>query len=60
MRAALAVYQRLGAKLVEVGLPHSTEYAIATYYIVATSEASSNLARYDGVHYGHRSRTTPT
>ena len=43
-----------GATLIEVGLPHSTDYAIATYYIVATSEASSNLARYDGVHYGHR------
>jgi aspartyl-tRNA(Asn)/glutamyl-tRNA(Gln) amidotransferase subunit A len=55
VREALAVYERLGAALVEVDLPHSTEYAIATYYIVATSEASSNLARYDGVHYGHRS-----
>ena len=53
---ALRVYERLGAELVEVGLPHSTDYAIATYYIVATSEASSNLARYDGVHYGYRSR----
>jgi aspartyl-tRNA(Asn)/glutamyl-tRNA(Gln) amidotransferase subunit A len=55
VREALAVYERLGAKLVEVSLPHSTAYAIATYYIVATSEASSNLARYDGVHYGYRS-----
>jgi aspartyl-tRNA(Asn)/glutamyl-tRNA(Gln) amidotransferase subunit A len=55
VRAALAVYERLGARLVEVSLPHSTEFAIATYYIVATSEASSNLARYDGVHYGRRS-----
>jgi aspartyl-tRNA(Asn)/glutamyl-tRNA(Gln) amidotransferase subunit A len=49
------VYERLGAKLIDLRLPHSTDYAIATYYIVATSEASSNLARYDGVHYGHRS-----
>jgi aspartyl-tRNA(Asn)/glutamyl-tRNA(Gln) amidotransferase subunit A len=56
VRDALAVYERLGAKLVEITLPHSTEYAIAVYYIVATSEASSNLARYDGVHYGYRSK----
>jgi aspartyl-tRNA(Asn)/glutamyl-tRNA(Gln) amidotransferase subunit A len=56
VREALAVYEQLGARLVDVTLPHSTEYAIATYYIVATSEASSNLARYDGVHYGYRSK----
>jgi aspartyl-tRNA(Asn)/glutamyl-tRNA(Gln) amidotransferase subunit A len=55
VRDALRIYERLGATLVEINLPHSTEYAIATYYIVATSEASSNLARYDGVHYGYRS-----
>ncbi len=54
VRNALAVYQSLGAELKDVRLPHS-KYAIATYYLVATSEASSNLARYDGVHYGHRS-----
>jgi len=56
VREALGVYERLGADLVEVDLPHATASAIATYYIVATSEASSNLARYDGVHYGYRSR----
>ncbi|MCG8507940.1 MAG: aspartyl/glutamyl-tRNA amidotransferase subunit A, partial [Rhodospirillales bacterium] len=51
---AIAVYRDAGAELVEVDLPH-TEYGIPTYYLVATAEASSNLARYDGVHYGHRS-----
>ena len=50
---ALRVYEDLGAELVDIELPHS-RYAIATYYIIASSEASSNLARYDGVHYGHR------
>ncbi len=53
VEAALDVYRRLGARTVEVTLPH-TPYAIATYYLVAVSECSSNLARYDGVHYGHR------
>ncbi len=53
VRAALGVYQEQGAELVEVSLPHM-KYAIAAYYLVATAEASSNLARYDGVHYGHR------
>jgi aspartyl-tRNA(Asn)/glutamyl-tRNA(Gln) amidotransferase subunit A len=53
VRAALKVYENLGAKVIDISLPHSP-YAIATYYLVATAEASSNLARYDGVHYGHR------
>ncbi|QNN22981.1 Asp-tRNA(Asn)/Glu-tRNA(Gln) amidotransferase subunit GatA [Planctomycetales bacterium ZRK34] len=51
--AAVAQLREFGAEIVEVDLPH-TEYGIATYYIVATAEASSNLARFDGVHYGHR------
>src|SRR5205085_12096737 len=49
------VYQSLGAELVEISLPH-TEYGIAAYYVIAPCEASSNLARYDGVHFGHRTR----
>ena len=52
-RDAIALLERQGAQIVEIGLPH-TEYAIATYYLVATAEASSNLARYDGVKYGLR------
>ena len=51
--AALEVYKGLGAELIEIKMPHF-EYAIAAYYVIATAEASSNLARYDGVHYGHR------
>jgi aspartyl-tRNA(Asn)/glutamyl-tRNA(Gln) amidotransferase subunit A len=53
--AAVKQYRSLGAELVEVSLPH-TEYGIAAYYIIAPSEASSNLARYDGVHFGHRTQ----
>ncbi len=53
VRAALATYQRLGATLVEISLPHS-RYGIGAYYLIATAEASSNLARYDGVRFGHR------
>src|SRR5687768_16358845 len=51
--AAKAKLESLGAELVDVRLPH-TQYAIPTYYVVATAEASSNLARYDGIRYGVR------
>ncbi|MGE3313666.1 MAG: Asp-tRNA(Asn)/Glu-tRNA(Gln) amidotransferase subunit GatA [Planctomycetaceae bacterium] len=51
--SALEVYRRAGAEVREITLPH-TKYGVAAYYIIAPCEASSNLARYDGVHYGHR------
>jgi len=51
---AVARCEAAGAELVEVSLPH-TEYAMAVYYIIAPAEASANLARFDGVRYGHRS-----
>jgi aspartyl-tRNA(Asn)/glutamyl-tRNA(Gln) amidotransferase subunit A len=53
VEAGIALLERLGCKRVPIRMPH-TEYAIATYYILATAEASSNLARYDGVRYGLR------
>jgi aspartyl-tRNA(Asn)/glutamyl-tRNA(Gln) amidotransferase subunit A len=53
VKAAIKKLESLGAAPVEISLPH-TEYAVATYYVLATSEASSNLARYDGVKYGFR------
>lgn len=52
---SIAVLKDLGAKFIDISLPH-TEYAVSVYYIVASSEASSNLARFDGVHYGLRSK----
>jgi aspartyl-tRNA(Asn)/glutamyl-tRNA(Gln) amidotransferase subunit A len=53
VRAGIETLRSLGAELVDISLPH-TRYAVATYYILATAEASSNLARYDGVRYGRR------
>ena len=50
---AVATYRDLGAEIIEVSLPH-TAYAVACYYLIATAEASSNLARYDGVRFGLR------
>jgi aspartyl-tRNA(Asn)/glutamyl-tRNA(Gln) amidotransferase subunit A len=51
--SAVKKYEELGCELVEISLPH-TDYALATYYIIATAEASSNLGRYDGIRYGQR------
>jgi aspartyl-tRNA(Asn)/glutamyl-tRNA(Gln) amidotransferase subunit A len=53
VRAAIKQYESLGAEIVEISLPH-TQHAVAVYYIIATAEASANLARFDGVRYGHR------
>ena len=53
VKEALSTYERLGARLVDVELPHA-KYGIAAYYLVAPAEASSNLARYDGVRFGLR------
>jgi len=50
---AVKLFEKLGAKIEKVSLPH-TEYALPAYYLIATAEASSNLARYDGVQYGYR------
>ena len=55
VRAAVDHYVSLGAEIVDVSLPH-TEHAVGVYYIIATAEASANLARFDGVRYGHRSK----
>src|SRR6266481_5463351 len=53
IEAGIEVFKKLGCQLVDIRMPH-TDYAIATYYIIATAEASSNLARYDGVRFGLR------
>jgi aspartyl-tRNA(Asn)/glutamyl-tRNA(Gln) amidotransferase subunit A len=58
VEAAVDVYRDLGAEIVEVELPNA-QYSIAVYYIIATAEASSNLARFDGVRYGFRAEDAP-
>jgi aspartyl-tRNA(Asn)/glutamyl-tRNA(Gln) amidotransferase subunit A len=59
VEAAIKLYQEMGCELVDVSLPH-TAYAVPTYYLVATAEASANLARYDGVRYGFRAEEAAT
>ena len=59
IHAAAALYEKLGATLVDIDLAYS-DAAIATYYIIASAEASSNLSRYDGARYGHRSAQAKT
>lgn len=56
---AARTYEAMGAKLVECSMP-SLKYAVAAYYLIASAEASSNLSRYDGIKYGHRSKTGDT
>jgi aspartyl-tRNA(Asn)/glutamyl-tRNA(Gln) amidotransferase subunit A len=58
VRAAIAKLEELGAEVGECSLPQSVEYGMACYYLVMPAEASSNLARYDGVRYGHRADVT--
>jgi len=57
IKEAMKQMENLGAEIIDISLPH-TEYAIACYYICAMAEASSNLARYDGAHYGYRAENT--
>lgn len=59
VEAAINKLEELGAAIVDVSLPH-TEYAVPVYYLIATAEASSNLARYDGVRYGFRAEEART
>ncbi|HSB10887.1 MAG TPA: Asp-tRNA(Asn)/Glu-tRNA(Gln) amidotransferase subunit GatA [Blastocatellia bacterium] len=59
VEAAIKTLETLGAVIVDISLPH-TEYAVPVYYLIATAEASSNLARYDGVRYGFRSEEATT
>jgi len=59
IEAAIQLLAQAGAEIVPISLPHTT-YAVPTYYVIATAEASANLARYDGVRYGYRSSNTRT
>lgn len=59
IQSAIDVYRNLGATVVDISLP-LTDLGISTYYVIATAEASSNLARYDGIKYGHRTSETGT
>jgi len=53
VQTAIEFYKKQGCEIKDVSLPH-TEYGVGVYYIIATAECSSNLARYDGIRYGHR------
>jgi aspartyl-tRNA(Asn)/glutamyl-tRNA(Gln) amidotransferase subunit A len=55
VKGAIEIYKKCGAEVIEIQMPYF-DYSIAAYYLIATAEASSNLARYDGVHYGYRSK----
>jgi aspartyl-tRNA(Asn)/glutamyl-tRNA(Gln) amidotransferase subunit A len=55
IRNAIAEFKSLGAEIVDISLPH-TQYAVSTYYVIATAEASANLARFDGIRYGYRTQ----
>jgi len=59
VESALKHFEGLGCRLVEISLPH-TDYAVAAYYLIATAEASANLARYDGIRYGLRAEADNT
>jgi aspartyl-tRNA(Asn)/glutamyl-tRNA(Gln) amidotransferase subunit A len=59
IEAAIRELEKMGAEIIEVSLPH-TEYAVPVYYLIATAEASANLARYDGVRYGFRAEEAAT
>ena len=55
LNGALKIFEKEGARLKEISLPH-LKYSVAAYYLIATSEASTNLARYDGIHFGYRDK----